>query len=122
MRGPSALLIPLAVAGALAGCAALDQRDAERERMDALADHALCVHAAHAFPSDGYTTCRRRVAEERQRKQWMELSLAQQQSASRTPDYLPMPPPGVYTPIDPTRYRCVAEADGADQVIVCKER
>lgn len=112
----------LALAAVLAGCAAIGQRDAERERADAIADHAICARAALPFPSDGYTTCRRRIAEDRQRKHWMELSLAQQQTQARTPDYLPTPPPGVYTPLDPARYRCVAEGTGADQVILCRER
>ena len=117
------LSLPIALCAALAaGCAALDARDAERERAEALADHAACTREAQVFPSDGYTTCRRRIAEERQRRHWMELSLAQQQSAARTPDYLPMPPPGVYMPIDASRYRCAAEGAGAEQVILCRER
>jgi predicted small lipoprotein YifL len=119
------LATTLALASALAGCAAfgpLDARDAERERAEARTDHAACTRDAHAFPSEGYTTCRRRLAEERQRRHWMELSLAQQQSASRTPDHLPAPPPGVYTPVDASRYRCAAEGAGADEVILCRER
>jgi len=107
---------------ALAGCAALSERDADRERTEAVADHAACIEDAHAFPSEDYTTCRRRIAEERQRKQWMELSLAQQQQGSRTPDYLPTPPPGVYTPLDPSRYRCESTGDPAAPVIQCRER
>lgn len=122
MRLPTALAATFALVGVLAGCAALGERDAERERAESRADHATCVEQGAAFPDEGYTTCRRRIAEQRQRKQWMELSLAQQQTAARTPDYLPTPPPGVYQPLDPTRFTCVAVGSGDDQVIVCKER
>ena len=124
MRPRRLLIAPIAAGLVLlgAGCATLGDRDADRERTEAVADHAACLRDAHAFPSDAYTTCRRRIAEERQRKHWMELSLAQQQTAQRTPDYLPTPPPGVYTPLDPSRYRCAAEGEGPDQVILCRER
>lgn len=122
MRTRRTVTTALVMAAALAGCAALSERDAERERAQARADHAACAAEGQAFPGDGYTSCRRHLAEVRQRKQWMELSLAQQQTASRTPDYLPTPPPGVYQPLDPARFTCVAEGRDDDQVIVCKER
>lgn len=117
------LVLQFAVSAALvAGCATLREQDAAREHAESRADHATCAEQGATFPGEAYTTCRRRIAELRHRKQWMELSLAQQQTAARTPDYLPTPPPGVYLPLDPARFACVAVGGGDDQVIVCKER
>lgn len=122
MRVALGAIASAAALGLLTGCASLRERDAERERTEAVADHARCTREAAVFPSESYTTCRRRIAEDRQRQQWMELSLAQLQTAQRTPDYLPTPPPGVYIPIDAARYRCVAEGEGDARLVLCRER
>lgn len=106
----------------LAGCAQLRSQDEARMRHEATADHAACVATGHDFPSDAYNDCRRMHAEQRQRKRWMELALAQQQERERTPNDLPVAPPGVYLPIDAARFGCEQRGELADPWIDCRER
>ena len=113
------LILPILCAS-LAACAVLRARDLARERAEARIDDAAC--SGTDFPSDAYTTCRRQLAEQRQRRQWMELALVQQQTRNNTPEQLPVAPPGVYIPIDPARYACGERHTDGERWIACAER
>jgi len=106
----------------LVGCAALRGHDEARMRAQAETDDAACVAGGLRYPSDAYTSCRLMLAEQRQRKQWMELALVQQQERERTPSTLPVAPPGVYLSIDPDRFRCEQRGDPAGGHVDCRER
>ena len=110
----------------LGGCTYLAARDGERELADARTDHAVCSERQLVFPSDAYTSCRRQLADERQRRRWMELSLAQQQDRNRLPDYAPLAPVEPLRQIDPGAFVCAehgaGEAVGDAAVIVCREQ
>ena len=105
-----------------AACASLSGRDAERERGEALRDDARCVADGAQFPSVDYTACRLRLAEQRQRKNVEQLTLASRAAANRTYDTSLAAPPGEYRAIDPERFVCEERTRAGERIVACAER
>jgi hypothetical protein len=104
------------------GCAAWRGADADREYREAQKDHAQCASDTVAFPAPEYVACRRKLADARQRDQWLELSMAQQLERGRTPEYLNPAPPAPYRPIDAQRFVCEERSRDGATWIACGER
>lgn len=120
MIEPRALLVIACTA--LGGCAGWSALDGQRERQDAVTDHATCTARDLAFPSDAYTACRRQLADVRQKEQWLELSMAQLQRRQQAPEFLVVPPPQPYRAIDPRYFRCEERGVAPATWIACREQ
>lgn len=105
----------------LGGCSLLGLDRLERRIAQAQRDHAHCQARGLEYPSAAYEACRRTLADARQREQWLELQLVEQQEAMQNPAMARDPMAG-YRPIRPEDFFCYKRTDRDVTYIACEQK
>ncbi|HET7922594.1 MAG TPA: hypothetical protein VFM15_07555 [Gammaproteobacteria bacterium] len=121
IRGPIRLTALLLAAGLLAACASYAAREHAHYLHLAQQDDASCGEQGWHYPAPRYVTCRMKLQDARQYRDWMNLQLMHQTQARPTGIAPAYPYKEAYRPLNRDHYSCRYTQEAGQDYILCSE-